>query len=211
MNNPALKGEVSSNKMRSKIKPRLRRADVVLNSFTSCVSNAPEELSGTPEVSFPKVISQPGMFVQKFKGGIAFKQLKCFANTHGCWHLDEKMHMVNSNVQLINTKAMSFSNFMDESLTIHPNPIELQRVSGVLRLPHKVEGVLPEGMFGALQIHFFPPSKPTRNRAHANFVNLFQRGSKSEPLCDTQNIELNLMGDGNSSLGFKAEVSLPLM
>ena len=72
MNNPALKGEVSINKMQSQIKPRLRRSNVVLNSITSCVSDATEELTRTPEMSSSEIVSEPGMFMQKFKGRVSF-------------------------------------------------------------------------------------------------------------------------------------------
>ena len=196
--------------MASQRNPRLRRVDVVVNSFAGCVSNAPEELSWTPEVSFPEIPSHPVMSFQKFKSGIALKQLKCFTNTHGGWHLNEKMHVVNSDVQFIDNKPMSFSDFTDKKLTVNSYTLELKRVPCIFGLPHKVEGILPEGMFSTSQIHFFPPVKPTRNLAHANFTNLFARGSKSEPLPINQFKELNI-GDGNSSLSFKAEVSLPLM
>ena len=82
MNYP-LKREVSINKMLSQRNLRLRRIDVVGNSFGSRVSDAAKELSRAPEVSFSKIISEPGMFLQKFKGRIALKQLNSLADTHG--------------------------------------------------------------------------------------------------------------------------------
>jgi hypothetical protein len=72
-----------------------------------------------------------------------------------------------------------------------------------------MESILSDSMFKTLQIHFFPPSKLTRNKAHANFGKFISRGSISEPLYINNSLELNLLEDGNSSLCFKAEVSLP--
>ena len=210
MNYPALKGEVSINKMTSQINPRLGRSDVMLHSFTSCVSNASKKLSRAPEMSLPEMVSQPGMLLQKFKGGISFKQLECFANTHSGWHFNKQMHMVSSDMQLIDLKSMSFSSLLYENPAIHSDAIELHGISSVLGLPHKVEGILPEGMFSAPQIHFFAPANSTRNGAHAKFAKFSSRGATSAPLVHNQSEKLNIE-DGNSSLCFKAEVSLPLM
>ena len=209
MNYPALKGEVSITKMLSQIDPRLRRTDVVFNSFTSCISNTSKELSWAPEMSFPEILSQPVMPFQKFKGGIALKQLECPANAYGCWHLNKDMHVVDSNVQLIDSKSVSLCSFTDEKLTINPYASELERVPSILRLPHEVESILPEGMFSASQIHFFAPTNLTKNPAHAKFGKFSSRGAVA-PLHINNSKELNV-GDGNSSLGLKAEVSLPLM
>jgi len=73
-----------------------------------------------------------------------------------------------------------------------------------------MEGILPEGMFKTLHIHFFAPESAQENIAHAN-SNLVSRGSTSEPFDINKLQELNLVEEGNSSLGLKAEVSLPLM
>lgn len=156
-------------------------SNVVLNSFHRRVSNTSEEFSRTPEVSFPEIFPQPRMLVQKFKGAVAFKQLKRFANAHSRGNLDEEMHMVNSNMQFINAEAMAFSSFPQEAFTVAHNAIELKRVHGVFRLPHKVESVLPEGMVERLQIHFFPPESARGKKAHAN-SNVFCRGLTSSPL-----------------------------
>ncbi len=210
MNHPALKGEVSINKMESQITPRLRRSNVVLNSFGGCISNTSKEFSGTPEMSFPKVISQPRMFLQQHKRRIALKQLKSFTNTHCNWHLNKQMDMINSDVKFVNFESMFASSFSDKELTINSNTIELHGVFGIFTFPDKMESILSETMFKRFQIHFFPPKSARRNIAHANFTNLVQEPNV-RALYANKHQELNLVEDGNSSLCLKAEVSLPLL
>jgi len=205
MNHPALKGEVSLNKMELQITPRLRRFNIVSNSFTSCVPNASKEFSWTPKVSFSKIVSQPGMLAQKFESRVSFEQLQGFANTHGSWHLNKQMDMVNSNMQFINLESIFTGNLPDEKLTVHSDPIKFHRVSGILALPDKVEGILSKAMFKTFQIHFISP----QNIAHAKSDNLVSGAQQSLSHIKSSK-ELNL-GDGNSSLCLKAEVSLPLM
>ena len=90
MNNPALKREVSLTKKMLKLtNPRLRRFNVVVNSFDSCVSDTSKEFSRAPKVSFSKMVSQPRMFFEKFKGAVSFKQLKSHTNTHSRRHLNK--------------------------------------------------------------------------------------------------------------------------
>ena len=168
MNHPALKGEVSLDKMSRQISPRLRRSNVMLNSICSCISNASEEFSWTPEMSFSKILSQPGMFMQKFKGTVSFKQLESFANTHSWGQFNKEMDVVNSNMEFIDFTSMPDSNFEDKPLAINPNSIELKGIHSIFRLPDKVECILPEGMFKGLQIHFLSP-KSAGDKAHANF------------------------------------------
>src|SRR4030042_1372531 len=143
--------------MLRQISPRLGRFNVVLNSFSSCISNTPEEFSWTPEMPFSEVIPQPGMLMQKLEGAVSFKQLQGFANTH-CWrHFNKQVDVVNSNMQLINFESILVGSLPDEKLTIHSDSIKLHRVSSIFALPHEVESILPEGMFKTFQIHFFTP------------------------------------------------------
>ena len=157
MNDPALKGEVSINKMLKLTNPRLRRSNVVLNSFGSCVSNTSKEFSRTPEMSFSKIVSQPRMFFEKLKGAVAFKQLKSHTNTHRRRHLNKQVDMVNTDVKLINFEPFSVSHLPQEKLTIHSEPVELKGVFGIFNFPHKVECVLSEAVFSGFQIHFLSP------------------------------------------------------
>ena len=210
MNNPALKGEVSISKMLSKTNPRLRRVDVVSNSFGSCITNAPEELSRAPEMSFPKILLQPRMFPQQLEGAIAFEQLQSPTNTHSRRQLNKQVDVVEGNMQLVDFTSITPSSCVKNPLAINPHAKKLHRVHGIFTFPNKVESVLSERMFPGFQIHFFPPAKLTRNPAHANFTNLFAKGSTSEPFHINNFLELNF-GDGNSSLWLKPEVSLPLM
>jgi len=190
--------------------PGLRRNNVVLDSLHSCVSNASEKFSWTPEVSFSKVTPQPRMFMQKFKGRVTLKQLESFANRH-CWgQFNKEMDMVNSDMKLVDFTSMLQSDFANKPFTINFDSIKLEWVHSIFRFPYEMEGILPEGMFKTLQIHFLTPSKLTRNRALTNFDKFISRGSTSEPHSINKPIELNIE-DGNSSLGLKAEVPLPLM
>lgn len=210
MNNPALKGEVSTKeKMLSQTNPRLRRTDVMFNSFASCVTNTSEELSWTPEMSFSEMPSQPRMLTEEFKGRIAFEQLKCFTGAHGCWHLNEEMHMIDSNVQLVNPESMSLSSFSDKHFDVNSDPIKSHRVFGVLGLPNKVEIILPESVSGTSQIPFFAPAKLAGDKAHANIAKFNSRGATA-PLVSNQFNKLNFE-DGNSSLGFQSRGILAVM
>jgi len=190
--------------MLSQIDPRLRRSNVVLNSFSSCVSDATKELSRTPEVSFSKIISEPGMFLQKLKGTITFEQLKSFADTHSDWHLNKQVDMVNSDVKFINLETFSVSNLSDEELTIHPNSIKLHRVHGIFAFPYEMESILSKGVFSAFQIHFSSPEHSS------NYVHQFISGGPKSGPSHINRIKFYKEG-GNSSLGLKAEVSLPRM
>ena len=189
--------------------PRLRRRDVVLNSFSSCVSNTPKEFSRTPEVPFSKVVSQPRVFLKKFKGTIPFKQLKSFANTQCRRKLNKQVDVVSCDMQLINFTSLPVSNLPNKELTIHSKPIELERVSSIFNFPDKVEGVLSEAMFSGFQIHFCSP-KPAGDKAHANLTFNFEEPS-IRALPNSQTKELNLLEDGDSSPNLKVWVSSPWM
>mgnify|MGYP001570449051 CR=1 FL=1 len=210
MNYPALKGEVSNNKkMLTTINPRLRRSYVVLDSFHSCVPNTSKKLSRTPEMSHSEMPSQPRMLSKKFKGSIAFKQLKGFANTHCNRHLNEEMNVVDTNMEFINFESMFLCSFSDKEFTINSDQFKLERISCILGFPDKMECILSEGMFGTPQIHFCAPQTFIRNTVLTMFVNLVHRGFS--PMGSNNSQELNLMERGNSSLCLKAEVSLPWM
>ena len=189
--------------MLSQRNPRLRRSDVVSDSLAGSVSDAAKELSRTPEMSFPEIISQPGMLLQQTESAVAFKQLQGLADTHRGWHLNKKVDVVNSDVKLIYFAPFPVGDFSNEVFTIHPDAIELHRIHGILAFPHEVESVLSKGMITTFQIHFSSPKI-----AHANF-DLVSEGLESRP-SDIQEIKFYKEG-GNSSLGLKPEVSLPRM
>lgn len=188
--------------------PRLRRSNVVLNSFHSCISDATKELPWTPKVSFWEIFPQPRMFPHKLKGTISFKQVKSSTNTHSRRKLNKQMDMVNSDMKFIDFTSIPSSGCPKKSLTIHLQPIKLKWVHCIFNFPHKVKSVLPESMFETFQFHFSTPQTLARNIVHTKFVNLFHEG-KINPL-DIQELNIN-KEDGNSSLGSRAEVSLPQM
>ena len=188
--------------------PRLRRTDVMLNSIHSCISNASKKLAWAPEMSFSKILSQPRMFLQKSKSRNSFKQLESSANTHGWRQLNKQMEMVNSNVNLINLTAILNGCLFDKPFTINPDSIKFEGVFSIFGFPDKMESILSERVFPTFQIHFFSPSNQARNIVLTKFVNLVHEGN-FYPFYTNQLTELNTTEDGNSSLCFKAEVSLP--
>lgn len=190
--------------------PRLRRFNVVVNSFDGCVSNATKEFSRTPEVSMSKMSSKPGMFFEKFKGTVAFKKLKGFANTHRRGKLNKQVYVVSSDVQLINLAFPSISNLPDEKLTIHFQPIELKGTHCIFNFPHEVEGILSEAMLPRFQIHFQSSETLIRNKVLTMLGFNFKEPSISAPHTNISK-ELNLLEDGDSSPNLKVRVSSPLM
>src|SRR3989344_5176539 len=189
--------------------PRLRRNNVMLNSFSSCISDATKELSRTPEMSVSEMISKPGMFLKKFKGTITLKQLQSFANTHSGGELNKQVDMINSYMEFINLKSFSVSNLPEKEFTIHPQPIKFEGVFGILNFPDKMESILSKAVFSGFQIHFLSP-KSTGDKAHANLTVYFEEPS-IQALPNSQTKELNLMEDGDSSPNLKIWVSSPLM
>jgi hypothetical protein len=183
--------------MALQISPRLGRVNVVSNCFTSCISNTAEEFSWTPEVSFPEISPQPRMFLHQFESGVTFEQLQSSADTHSGGHFNKEMDVITSDMQFINFESMPVSNLSNKELTIHPNPIELKGVFGILRFPNKMESILPKAMLSRLQIHFFAPQTFIRNTVLTmSGLNLFQEGF-TDPLFLNNSRELNFIGEGS--------------
>lgn len=184
--------------MLGKFRPGLGRNNIMLNSFGSCISDAPEKFTGTPEMPFCKIISEPRMFLHEFKCTVAFEQLQCLTDRH-CWrHFNEQMDMINSDMNFINTKTIFFGDFSDKSFTIDSNAEKFERIHCIFGLPNEMESILPITMAKTLKIHFFAPELVTRNIAHAN-SNLVQEGNIC-PLHNQGILELNINGGWLSSL-----------
>jgi len=196
--------------MLTQIKPRLRRTNIVVNSFHSCIPNTSEEFSRTPEMSFSKIISQPGMLLQNSKSRIPFEQLQCPTDRHCRRQFNKQMDMVDSDMKLIDFTSMFFCDLSQKNFTINFNSNKFERIPSIFGFPHEVESVLPEGMTKGLQIHFFPPESARGNIAHANSKLVCREGNIS-PLCNNHLFQEYKMGDGDSSLCLKAEVSSPFM
>ncbi len=210
MKNPALKREVSLTKKMLKLtNPRLRRFNVVVNSFGSCVADTSKEFSRTPEMSVSEMPSKPRMFFEKLKSAITFKQLQGFANTHSWGKLNKQVDMVDANIEFINFEPFSVSNLPQEKLTIHPQPIELEGIFSIFNFPDKMESILSKTMFSGFQIHFSSP-KPAGDSAHANFTFYFEEPS-IQALPNSQTKELNFEVNGDSSPNLKVWVSSPWM
>jgi hypothetical protein len=181
----------------------------MLNSFGSCISNTSEEFSWTPEMSLPKIVSKPRMFLHQTEGAVPLEQLQGFANTNSRGYLNKQMDMINSNMELINLESFSVSNLPKEEFTIHPQPVKLKGVHCIFNFPDKMESILSEAVFSGFQIHFLSP-KSAGDKAHANFDVYFEESSIStSPNIQTK--ELNLMEDGDSSPNLKIWVSSPWM
>ena len=188
--------------------PRLRRSNVVLNSFGSCISNTPKEFSWTPEMSSSKMVSQPRMFLHQTEGAITFEQLKSLADAHSYWHLNEEMDMINSDVEFIDFESLPVSNLPQEKLTIHSKPIELKGIFSIFNFPNKMESILSEAMLPRFQIHFLSP-KSAGDKAHANLT--FNSGGLVSRPSDTNHLEILNFEDGDSSQNLKVWVSSPWM
>src|SRR4030042_291625 len=188
--------------------PRLRRSNVVLNSFGSCISNTSKKLSGTPKVPIPKMVSKPRMFLHQPECAVSFEQLQSFADTHGDGHLNKEMDVVNSDVEFINFEHFSVSNLPQEKFTIHSKSVELKGVLSVFNFPDKMESILSKAMFSRFQIPFLSPKSAKRDKAHANLTVYFEEPS-IQALPNSQTKELNLMENGDSSQNLKVWVSSP--
>jgi len=188
--------------------PRLRRSNVVLNSFGSCIPNTPKEFSWTPEMSSSKMVSQPRMFLHQTEGAITFEQLKSLADAHSYWHLNEEMDMINSDVEFIDFESLPVSNLPQEKLTIHSKPIELKGIFSIFNFPNKMESILSEAMLPRFQIHFLSP-KSAGDKAHANLT--FNSGGLVSRPSDTNHLEILNFEDGDSSQNLKVWVSSPWM
>src|SRR4030042_1719103 len=189
--------------------PRLRRSNVVLNSFSSCISNTPKEFSRTPKMSSSKMVSKPEMFLHQPESAVTFKQLQSFADAHSNRHLNEEMDMINSDVEFINFEPFSVSNLSQEKLTIHPDNLKLERISCIFNFPDKMESILSEAMFSRFQIHFLSSETLIRNKVPTMFDCFSSRGLVSSPSFTNNSQELNLMENGDSSQNLKVWVSSP--
>ena len=185
--------------------PRLRRLNVVVNSFDSSITDATKEFSRTPEMSFSKMVSKPRMFFEKFKGTITFKQLEGNTNTHSWRHFNKQVDMINTDVKFINFEPFSISNLPQEEFTIHSEPIKLEGIFSILDFPDKMESILPKAMFSRFQIHFSSPEHSS------NYIHQFNsEGLVSRP-SDTNQLKLLNFEDGDSSPNLKVGVSSPWM
>ena len=184
--------------------PRLRRSNVVLNSFGSCISNTSKEFSRTPEMPMCEIVSKPGMLLHQTESTISFEQLQSFADTHGWRQLNKQVDMINSDMKLINFTSLSISNLSEKKLIIHPQSIELEGIHSIFNFPDKMESILSEAMLPRFQIHFSSPKI-----AHAN-LNVYFEEPSIQALPDSHPEILNFEG-GDSSPSLKPWVSSPQM
>ena len=165
MNLLGLKSEVS--REMEKLPSTLGRSNIMLYGFASYISNAPKELSWTPEMSFSKVSSQPLMLFKDSISRITLKQLQSSSNAHRIRNLNKKMYMIRLNTKLINLKSVLGSNFLKNLFTKFSKLREFEWVFGIFRLPHKVEGILTSRMSKFTYFHFFSSYAKFKNIAHS--------------------------------------------
>jgi len=171
------------------ITPRLRRFNVVVNSFSGCISDTSKKFSRTPEMSFSKMSPEPGMFLHEHPRRKSLKQLKSHANTHCRGHLNKQVDMVNSDVEFINFEPFSVSHLPQEKFTIHFEPIKLKGISCIFNFPDKMESILSEAVLPRFQIHFSSPEHSP------NYVHRFISGGLVSSPSHINNLkELNLWG-----------------
>jgi len=183
--------------------PRLRRLNVVVNSFHSGVSNTSEKFSRTPEVSFSEIVSKPRMFFEKLIRAITLKQLQGFANRNSWRKFNKQVDVVCPNIEFINLKSSSISNLSQEEFTIHPQPIKLEGISCIFNFPYKVEGILPEAMLPRFQIHFNSPEYSS------NYIQFIFEEPSISAFPNNSEEKLNLMENGDSSQNLKVWVPSP--
>lgn len=173
----------------------------MLNSVASRIANTSEKLPRTPEMPISKMLPQPWMLLQKFIGCNVLKQLECFTNTHDGGHFNEKVDVINSDMQFIDAESIFFSNFANKSLTISPDANELHRILGILGFPNEMESILSEGVSCTSQFHFFTPP-------NLMFGKFNSQEKRIESFIFNQQEELNSRMAIPLSAS-KAEVSLP--
>ena len=138
-------------------------------------------------MSFSEIISQPRMFLQKFESRITFKQLQCFTDRH-CWRqFNKQMDMINSDMQLINFKSIFEGSLPNKKLAVHSDKLKFEWVSGIFRFPDKMEGILSEGMFKTLQVHFLSPEYSS------HYIHHLFSGAQQSLSNINRNQELNLV------------------
>lgn len=166
MNDPALKGRGIEKKM-SRMPKTLGTRNVMLDGFTSYISNAPEEFSWTPEMSFSKISSEPRINSKKSVSAISLEELQGSSNTHRMRHFNKQMDMVWLNTKFINLKSMLVSNFSEKFFARYSDFFKLKWIPSVLGLPHKVERVLSHTMSEMVQFHFSSSCAKFKNIAHS--------------------------------------------
>ena len=141
--------------------------NVVLNSFTSNVSNTPKEFSRAPEMSFSEMPSQPRMLLENSISAYPLKQLQGFTHTHRMGNLYKQMYMVGLYIKFINLKLVLRSNFSQYLFAKDFKLFKFKRILSILAFPHKVKCILSDSMSKIADFHFFIScAKFFKNTAH---------------------------------------------
>ncbi len=147
-------------------------SNVVLNSLTSYISNAPKELSWAPEMSFPKISSQERICSEQLVSAVSFEELQCSRNTHRMRHFNKQVYMIWLHTKFIDLKSMLSGNFSKNFFTRFSYLLKFKWIPSILGFPHKVESVLPYTMSKMVQFHFSSSCAKFKNIAHATKIGL---------------------------------------
>ena len=134
--------------------------DVRLDNLSGNIPYGSEKLSGTPKVTFSKMLTQPRMLAEKFVRAASFKQLKGFANAQIRPYLNKHVDMVRFNLKFKDFHIPLFRNFPQKLLAMSSNCLKLKRVFRVFRLPYKMVSILPNAVPVMVKsFHFMVPPR----------------------------------------------------
>jgi len=140
--------------------------NVVLDGFTSNITNTPKEFSWTPEMAFSKISSQPIMLLKDSISRIPFEELQGFRDTHGMWHFNKEMYVVWLNADFIDFKPIFSGNLSKRSFTKFFDLFKLERVPSIFAFPNKVKCILSNRVLEVCKFHFFSSYAKFKNIVH---------------------------------------------
>ena len=134
--------------------------DISLDNLRGDVPYRAEKLTGTPKMSFSKMLAQPRMLAKKFVRTAAFKQLKSFTNGHSRWYSDKHMDMIRLNLKFVDFYVLVMSYFTQKLVAMIPDCDKLEWVFRVFRFPYKMVGILSNAVSMVVKsFHFMIPPR----------------------------------------------------
>ena len=134
--------------------------DISLDNLRGDVPYRAEKLTGTPKMSFSKMLAQPRMLAKKFVRATAFKQLKSFTNGHSRRYSDKHVDMIRLNLKFVDFYAIIMSYFAQKLVAMVPNCLKLKWVLRIFRFPYKMVSILSNAMSMVVKsFHFMIPPR----------------------------------------------------